>query len=142
MADSWRSLVKLEKITHPMMAYMLLPWYLDTWEPIEDSCLRLYDKLANDIENTFCCVRTENCIIQGMAIAYKKGSDMIVWQVNDRNGRYFEPLLDSWGKSNGCDKMIMLTHRSPKAFNRAYGFELVETDKFNGKERHEMSRSL
>ena len=74
--------MKLEKITHPMMAYMLLPWYLDTWEPVEDSCLRLYDKLANDVDNTFCCAETDSDIIKGIAIAFKDGDDLVIWQMN------------------------------------------------------------
>ena len=38
--------------------------------------------------------------------------------------------------------MIIYTHRNPRAFERSYGFSLVETEIIDEKKRHKMSRSL
>jgi hypothetical protein len=142
MADSWGSLVKLEKITHPMMAYMLLPWYLGIWETEEKSCSRLYSKLANKPDDTFCCAETHDDIIKGVTLAYKDGDDLVIWQMNRMNPKVVELPIESWGRSRGCKRVVIYTDRSPRAFTRSYGFDLINTEIVDGKERHQMSRSL
>jgi hypothetical protein len=134
--------MQIMKINNPGMAYMLLSWYLDIWEPIEKTCCRLYEMMTEEPESTLLCVAVEDDKIQGIAIAYTEVNDCVIWQMNATDAKQFDEPISFWAKKNKCERLVVHTHRNPEALSRRHGFELDKTDKVNNITRHTMSRAI
>jgi hypothetical protein len=130
------------KINNPGMAYMLLPWYLDTWEPIEATCCRLYQMMSEKPESTLLCVAVEDDKIHGIAIAYIEGEDCIIWQMNGINAKQLEEPMTFWAKDKKCKRLIIHTNRNPKALERRHGFKINKTEQVNDMLKYTMSRAI
>jgi hypothetical protein len=130
------------KIENPGMAYMLMPWYLDTWEPIEKTTCRLYQMMAEDPGTTLCCAAVEDDRVHGVAMAYIDGKDCVIWQMNGVNAKQIDPPMSSWARSRGCDKLVIHTNRNPKTLERRHGFKLDKTEEIDNMTKHTMSRAI
>lgn len=135
-------MVAYRKITDTAMAYLLMPLYLDIWESKEHICYRVCSMLTSSNEDILFFVEVEDDNVNGILIAHVEDQDLIVWQSNGVDAKSIEPLVVLWGKQMKCNKMIIYTHRSPKAWARKYKLRLDNTERVNGMMRYEMSRAI
>ena len=133
----------IQRVINPYMAYMLMPWYIDTWEPIADVCTRVFSMLFENPQETFVAAElNDDESIKGIVIASKNGEDVEIAQMNGVDAKGVEEKLSEWGKSIGCTRFKIRTNRNPEAFEKRHGFKLEETEEINGIETHTMSRSI
>lgn len=133
----------IQRVINPMMAYMLIPWYITTWESEAEVCTRVYNMLFLDPQDTFIGAElNDDQTIKGIVIASKQGEDMEIGQMNNINAKALEGQLTDWGRSRGCKQMVIYTYRNPRAFERAHGFKIDVTETVNGSTRYKMSRRL
>jgi hypothetical protein len=130
------------KTTDPSMAVLLMPMYLDTWESKEQVCFNLCKQLSESPEDILFLLEVNEDHVDGILVAYKDDDRLVVWQANGIDVKSVEPYLVKWGQVNGCNKMSIRTHRSPKAWARKYKLKLDKTERVNGMMRYEMSRAI
>lgn len=117
------------RVTDPNMAVQLVPWFVPENETVQDMLLFLYDRLANCSDETFLCLGVENDIIKGIAIAYKAGEEVFIWQATAAKGvkpYQVDELFDEikkWARTIGCRRISCIPNRAKRIWERRWGFK-------------------
>ena len=113
---------------NPKVALMLLPWFMPCdCMTAEDMCAKTYRLLRDKPEDTFVCLAIDEDRIKGMAVAYCRKNDVIVWQARSQGlastivDRAFEGICH-WARGKGFNMVSALPNRAAKLWQRRWGF--------------------